>query len=160
MTLWTKIRFAIFKWLLKDHEWNITDRIVKVEDIMPNSTPPINDETTSVIEYACLRNYDNICIYIPEDKVEKIKSIRRIYDKDLQVINITNLMKFKTKDYCSAYVMDKVTPAVVKIRHTTVCDVDDVQIYLCMISNLYQDQELYKDLLTYKILNDSYRMRI
>lgn len=159
MTLWTKIRFAIFKWLLKDHEWNITDRIVKVEDIILNSNPPVDDENTKVIEYACLRNYDNICIYIPEDKVDTIKNIRKIYDKDLSVINITNLLKYKTKDFCSSYIMNKVTPAVVRIRHTSVCNIEGVQVYVCRLTNLYQDQELYKDLLTYKIMTDEYKLR-
>ena len=159
MTLWTKFRFALFKWLMKDHEWNITDRIVKVEDIMLNSNPPVEEKATKALEYACLRNYDNICIYIPEDKVDFIKGLRDLYDKDLEVINITNLLKYKTKDFCSAYVMNKVTPAVVKIRHTTLCDIKGVQIFVCRISNLYQDQELYKDLLTYKIMTDEYKLR-
>lgn len=159
MTLWSKIRFAIFKWLLKDHEWNITDRIVKVEDILLNSNPPVSDKHADILEYACLRNYDNICIYIPEDKVEFIKGKRNLYDKDLEVINITNLLKYKSKDFCSAYIMNNVTPAVVKIRHTTLCEIEGVQVYLCRISNLYQDQELYKDLLTYKIMTDEYKLR-
>lgn len=159
MTLWTKFRFALFKWLMKDHEWNITDRVVKVEDTLMNSNPPVSDEMADKLEYACLRNYDNICIYIPEDKVDDIKNMRNIYDKGLSVINITNLLKYKTKDFCSAYIMNKATPAVVKIRHTTLCDVEGIQVYVCRISNLAQDQELYKDLLTYKIMTDEYKLR-
>ena len=58
----------------------------------------------------------------------------------------------------SAFIARKVTPPAVKIKLVTCARIDDVKIFTINVIDLDQAEELYKDLVSYKIMNERYKI--
>ena len=149
------------------YTWRITDHIIKVDEEVPDVKLPVNnsddneenkDSVKYRTKYMCMRSYSNTSIYVPMDKVKDFKAISTIYSEKYKLINVSNINRFRVLHDASAYVAKKVTPPAVKIKLVTCSKIDDVKVFVINVTDLDQSEELYKDLVSYKIMNERYKI--
>ena len=92
------------------------------------------------------------------DKVDAFKSITGIYGSRYRFINISNINKHRVLHDASSYIARKVTPPAVKIKLVTCSRLNDINVFVINVIDLDQTEELYKDLVSYKIMNERYKI--
>ena len=149
------------------YTWRITDHIIKVDEEIPNVILPISNDADADApvknseyrtKYMCLRSYSKMSIYVPMDKVEAFKALSTVYSEKYKLINVSNIHRFRVLHDASAFIARKVTPPAVKIKLVTCARIDDVKIFTINVIDLDQAEELYRDLVSYKTMNERYKI--
>lgn len=138
---------------LPENSWDITQHIVKAAEYTYNTTLE-----NSSVKYICIRNYGDTCIYIPQDSFELFKKIKDVFNEEQELVNISNLMKYTVYREMKSFIADKISPPAVKLKSTIQCNVRGITVYVIRLTELYQEEELYSDLISYNIVKDKYRL--
>ena len=148
--------------LPKHEDWKVTDHIIEVKDTMYNikisSDDKLYDSDISENEFVCIRNYADTLIYIPQKDFNRFKDIPNIYNGAMKLINVSNITRHKVYANAISFVANRITPPVVKIKNTMKCNIDGIEVVVVRIMNLSQEEELYKDLISYELLKEKYRL--
>ena len=139
--------------------WKLTDNVISILDEIHNIKPEfsskfgIKDKT-----YTCFRNMQGINIYVLEGTLDKLKSISLVYDKDSNLINISQLEQYIILKKVYSVVSNKVVPPGVNIKIIYCCNITDINIFIEKVIILEQYEELFKDLLNFESLKDKYEL--
>ena len=141
--------------------WKLTDEVIKIIDIVPNVIPEFSSRFNINEKYTCMRDMElnNSSIYIKEEDIEKFKSIRLVYDRDNDFINLSLLKKYVIMKDAYCVVANKSVPAAVNIKLVYYCNIMDINLYIEKSFMLQQDATMFKDLLNFQGLKDKHNLK-
>ena len=141
--------------------WKLTDEVIKIIDIVPNVIPEFSSRFNINEKYTCMRDMElnNSSIYIKEEDIEKFKSIRLVYDRDNDFINLSLLKKYVIMKDAYCVVANKSVPAAVNIKLVYYCNIMDINLYIEKSFMLQQDATMFKDLLNFQSLKDKHNLK-
>lgn len=150
--------FRLIRQLRKRDEWDITDTIVKAEDLVYNQSLEFGGKYNTQGSFVCIRNFHFSCIYIKEEEFETFKLNRYVYNKKKKLINLTRIFRYMVEDECIAQVMNRTVPPSVHIKELKVCKVGEVTVYITRVIKLRENDQLFKDLINLQIFKDRYQL--
>ena len=149
------IREVIKKFLLyKRNSWKFTDYFIEMKNTIEFGEGPIEEKKD--FNYACIRDYNGFCIYIPENYLDIILDDKNYCSKDYGLINVSELMRHKVKRDITGQTYSKTTPPAVKLKIIEYINIEKVLIYLVYAVDLDYDDKLYNDLLNYAAIKEPY----
>ena len=142
---------------IKNYSWHLQDTIVEVKDIVPNQHLDIELEYDLKNKtFSCIRDYHGTAIYVKSELLERFKNIQSVYNKELNMINLSKLREHHVSGNCFAQVANKTVPYSVSIKEIRHCRVHNIDVYMMRIINLYQTDDLFKDLINYQNIKDKH----
>ena len=148
-----------FKKKKKDINWLLTDYIVKIEDVVYNQHPDFCDKMglDKSKKFICLRNYKGQRIYINEKDFDKFSNMDNIYYDNM--INLTNLYKYKVISTTYSNVFNMSIPQQVIIKKFKKCRVNNIDVYITSSEELTRADSLFNDLITLKNMKDQHHIK-
>ncbi len=134
-------------------KWDIKDLCINIEEITPLIDSPLNKDNYT---YTCFRNRQGYCVYVPTKYQEKFFENNDIYNKDYNLINISELRRHKVKRSIKTDVYTNVSPAIVKVKYIETVDIHNIKIYLVYSTDLDYEDDAYKDLVNYNRIKGMY----
>lgn len=136
--------------------WEITDTIVKIEDIVKNQYPDFIEGNK--FPYICLRSYNMTCLYVREDQFDTFRNMDFYYERE-QLINITQMLRYVVKEDCYSQVLNKSMPIEVRIKQVETCSANKILFYITRVIELKDTTKLFIDLTNYQIMKDKTGMK-
>lgn len=144
----------------KTVDWEITDTIIKAEDLIPKQPLHFSEKYNFDGPFVCIRNYYYTCIYIKEEDFERFKKIKEVYYEKENLINLTKLFqRHFQKQECITQVMNKTVPQSVVIKELRMCIIHGIDVYVTRVINLMPEDQLFEDLINLQIMKDKYHLQ-
>lgn len=139
-------------------KWKYTDVIIKIQDIVHNQVPEFRKRmhVNGNEKYVCIRDMENICIYIKENQFEEFEKLDFIYDKKNELINVSNILKLKIISDRYPQVANHTSPPSVSIRECVLCSYNGINIYVSRAIILKLEDELFEDLINLQVMKEKY----
>lgn len=141
------------------NNWEITDTIIKAEDIVYGQYPDFAESYAPKGNYVCIRNFHFSCIYIREDQFEQFKNNKCVYCEEERLINLTHLLGWTIWEDCIAQVANKTVPPEANIKEIKICKLDNMYIYVTRVIKLKERDKLFEDLINFQIMKDKYHLK-
>lgn len=134
------------------NKWEFNDYFVDVKNIVDDQKCPVDGDEDKT-DYTCLRCYEGFSLYIQSKDIDSIYKIKNIYNYKYNLLNISELRRHKTRRNVIGQVYNSTSPSVVKIKCIEYIHYNEYTMYLVYIINLNYNDNLYTDLLNYKIIS-------
>lgn len=139
--------------------WDITDLIVRIDDIVPNQHPDFLDRYNLEGEFVCIKNFKYNCIYLKSENLDKFINNCDFCDKNKNLICLTRLLHHQVQEDCYSQVISKAAPPYISIKQIIICKIDDYEIYIERMIRLNKSEELFKDLMNLQLMKDYHNLK-
>ena len=145
----------------KNNTWELTDEIIKIKDIIYNIKPEFSSRFNIDDTYVCMRDMglNNTSIFIKHDDMASFKNNDLIYNKNNNLINVSELKKYVIKKDAYSAIANRSVPPAVNIKLVYECKYMDIELYVEKTFILQQDASLFRDLLNFQSLKDRHNLK-
>ena len=142
----------------KSNIWKLTDTVIKINDIVEDQIPEFSSRFGIKESYTCLRDMSDTNLYIKHENLDKLKSIRLVYDNNNDLVNLTILKRYTVKGLAYSLIANRAVPPAVNIKFVWYCNIMNINLFIETTYILPQQTELFNDLLGLKKLKNEYKI--
>lgn len=151
--------------LYKHSTWKLTDFFIEVKNMVTNQISPLSSlfnkdkdesEYISGQEYTCIRNFEGFSLYVPSNDLNKFLSLDNIYNKEFNLLNMSEVRRYKVSRKVLANVYDRISPPTVKVKIVEGVIIKNISAYLVYTMDLTYNDPLYNELLNYTKIEEKY----